>query len=266
MRALALAVAALAMTLRPAAAETVVLYAAGSLNAALSEMGKAFERATGHAVRAKFGPSGLLKNEIAAGAAAHVFASANMEHPQALAKDNKSGPVHMFARNTLCALVRPGLRVDTASLIERMLDPQIKLGTSTPKADPSGDYAFAAFARADAARPGARAALEAKALQLTGGPASASPPGGRNAYGWHVAEGRADIFLTYCTNAILARRQNPDQQLVALPAPISVGADYGLTVIAGAPPAATVLVEFILSAAGQKILAGFGFAPPSASQ
>jgi molybdate transport system substrate-binding protein len=66
-----------------------------------------------------------------------VFASANMEHPQALSAAKKSGPVHLFARNRLCALVKPGLNVDSANLLERMLDPAIKLATSTPKADPS---------------------------------------------------------------------------------------------------------------------------------
>ena len=77
----------------------------------------------------------------------------------------------------------------------------MKVGTSTPKADPSGDYAFEVFAKAEALKAGSRAALEQKALQLTGAPASAQPPAGRNVYGWHVAEGRADIFLTYCTAA-----------------------------------------------------------------
>ena len=75
-------------------------------------------------MQTKFGPSGLLKNEIAGGAAAEVFASANMEHPQALASEKRSGPVVLFARNRLCALVRPGLEVTPASLLGRMLDPQ----------------------------------------------------------------------------------------------------------------------------------------------
>ena len=76
-----------------------------------------------------------------------------------------------------------------------------------------------------------------------------------------MAEGRADIFLTYCTNALAARKQYPDQQMVELPEALAVGADYGLTVIDGAPEAAQEFVEFILSADGQKILAGYGFAP-----
>src|SRR5882724_12318685 len=184
-RKLAAAVVVLAMTMQAKATDPVQLYAAGSLRAALTEIAAAFEAQTGIKVQAKFGPSGLLKDEIAGGAKAEVFASANMEHPQALAKANKSGPVVLFARNRLCAMARPGLAVTSDTLLERMLDPQVKLGTSTPKADPSGDYAFEVFRKADSIRPNARSVLEQKALQLTGGAGSAAPPAGRNAYGWH---------------------------------------------------------------------------------
>jgi len=184
-----------------------------------------------------------------------------MEHPQALSAAKKSGPVQLFARNRLCALVEAGLKVDSTSLLDRMLDPATKLATSTPKADPSGDYAFQVFAKAESIRPGARAALEKKALQLTGSAESAQPPAGRNVYGWHVGEGRADIFLAYCTAAREAQKQNPEQQIVELPESIAVGADYGLTVITGAPAAAERFAQFILSPAGQKILTGYGFTP-----
>jgi molybdenum ABC transporter molybdate-binding protein len=244
-----------------ALADTVQLYAAGSLRDALTDAAKAFEAKTGDKVMAKFGASGLLKNEIAGGAAAQVFASANMEHPQALHDANKSGPVLRFARNKLCALVKPDMQVDSTSLLDRMLDTNVKLGTSTPKADPSGDYAFEVFRKAGAIKPGAQAILEQKALQLTGSANSAAPSAGRAVYGWHVAEGRADIFLTYCTNALAAQKQNPGQQIVALPDKLSVGADYGLTVLAGAPPAATAFADFIASAERQKILVNHGFAP-----
>jgi molybdenum ABC transporter molybdate-binding protein len=244
------------------AADSTLLYAAGSLRGALTEAARAFEQRTGGTVTAKFGPSGLLRDQIAAGVPAHVFASANMEHPQSLTDAGKAGPVTMFARNTLCALVRPGIAVDETHLLSCLLDPQIKLGTSTPKADPSGDYAFAVFAKADALEPGVRATLEAKALKLTGAVDSAAPPAGRNVYGWHVAEGCADIFLTYRTNAIEAQAQNPSQQIVALPPALAVGADYGLTVIDSAPAAAQAFADFIVSPAGQAILRAHGFASP----
>src|SRR5262249_30303193 len=142
----------------------------------------------------------------------------------------------------------------STALLTRMLDGNVKLGTSTPKADPSGDYAFEVFRRAEAIKPGAQSELEKKALQLTGSASRAPAPAGKAVYGWHVAEGRADIFLTYCTNALAAQKENPGQQIVALPDNLAVGADYGLTVIARAPAAAQRLADFIVSPEGQKIL------------
>src|ERR1700730_12105527 len=173
-----------------------------------------------------------------AGAKAEVFASANMEHPQALAQAGRAGPVVLFARNRLCALARPGLAVEPTTLLDLMLDPQVKLGTSTPKADPSGDYAWDVFRKADALRAGAYATLTKKALQLTGSPSSVAPPADRNIYGTLVGQGRADLFLTYCTNALVAVKENPGQHMVALPDQLAVGADYGLTVMVTASPPA----------------------------
>ena len=241
-------------------ADTVHLYAAGSLKAALTDVAKAYEKKSGNKIDAKYGASGLLKDEIAGGAKADVFASANMEHPQALHAAKLSGPAMLFVRNRLCALAKPGLRVTSEKLLDRMLDAKVKLGISTPKADPSGDYAFEVFRKAEAIKPGAQAILEKKALQLTGSANSAAPPAGRTVYGWHVAEGRADIFLTYCTNAVMAQKENPEQQVMALPRELAVGADYGLTVMNGASPAAQRFAEFIMSAEGQKILVSHGFA------
>ena len=241
------------------AADTVLLHAAGSLRGALTEVSNAFEKSSGATVQAKYGASGLLRDEIAGGAKAEVFASANMEHPAALSKAGKSGPVQLFARNRLCALVKPGLAVTSANLLERMLDPAIKLGTSTPKADPSGDYAFEVFRKADVLKLGANDVLSKKALQLTGGPNSPAPPKDRSVYGILVADGQADIFLTYCTNALVAQRENPGQQIVALPDQLAVGADYGMTVVNGASANAERFVLFILSSEGQTILTKHGF-------
>jgi ABC-type molybdate transport system substrate-binding protein len=247
------------------ASEPVLLHAAGSLRSALTEVASAFEAASGQKVDAKYGPSGTLKDETAGGMRAEVFASANMEHPKALAAAGKSGPVVLFARNRLCALVRPGLAVEPATLLDRMLDPNVKLGTSTPRADPSGDYACEMFRKADKLKPGAFVALEQKALQLTGGPNAPTAPPGRTIYGVLVAEGKADIFLTYCTGAIEARKQNAGQQIVALADELAVGADYGLTVLTRASPQAYQFAMFILSMDGQRVLARHGFAAPPAA-
>jgi len=200
-----------------------------------------------------------MRERIEKGETAQVFASANMRHPQTLEQAGRGGPVALFARNKLCALAQPDLAVDTASLLTVMLDPAVRLGTSTPKADPSGDYAWALFAKAEALEPGAKATLEEKALPLTGGPLSAKAPEGRNTYGWVMESGQADLFLTYCTNGVLAQKEVPDLKIVAVPAGLAVGADYGLLVLDGAPAEAWRLALYILSPVGQAVLADYGF-------
>jgi molybdate transport system substrate-binding protein len=252
----------LAMTSAARASETVLLHAAGSLRDALTEVAAEFQKASSIAVMPKFGASGLLRDAISGGEKAEVFASANMAHPRALATAGKAAPVVLFARNELCAFTRPGLTATPANLLDRMLDPAIKLGTSTPRADPSGDYAFAVFARAEQLRPGAKTALEAKALQLTGGPNTRQAKPGVNIYGEVLAEGAADIFLAYCTNEGPIRRQQSGISMVRLPENLAVGADYGLTVMNGASPNAWRFAMFVLSGDGQRVLAKHGFAAP----
>ena len=189
-----------------------------------------------------------------------MFASANLLHPRTLVAAGWGGPVALFARNRLCALARTNVAASPATLLDVILDPAVRLGTSTPKADPSGDYAWQLFDKAETLRPGSFATLDKKALQLTGGPESPKAPEGRNTYGWVMAEDRADVFLTYCTNAVLARKEVPELQIIDLPDALAVGADYGLIVRRDAPDAASRLALLVLAPEGQAILADYGFA------
>jgi ABC-type molybdate transport system substrate-binding protein len=250
---------AAALAAFPAAADPVLLHAAGSLRAALTEVAADFAAAEGVEVATEFAASGTLRERIEGGEAAHVFASANMGHPRRLAEAGRAGPVALFARNSLCALTAPGVTATPDTLLDVMLSDAVRVGTSTPKADPSGDYAFELFGKAEALRPGARAALEGKALQLTGAPDSPKAPEGRNQYAWVMQEGQADLFLTYCTNAVLAKAEAAELGIVSVPPALAVGADYGLTVMKGSPEGAWRLAMHILSPAGQAVLDRYGF-------
>lgn len=241
------------------AQEAVKLYAAGSLKAALGEVAGTYEAAYKTPVETTFAPSGLLRQRIEKGERAQVFASANMKHPKTLEGKGVGGPVALFARNKLCALAQESVGVTTETLLDVLLDPATRLGTSTPKADPSGDYAWQLFDKADAIRSGAGETLKAKALQLTGGPDSEKAPQGRNQYGWVMEGKKADVFLTYCTNAVLARKEVPTLKIVPVPAALSVGADYGLIVLDQENLAAWRLALYILSPEGQGVLANYGF-------
>jgi len=242
-----------------ASADSLTLYAAGSLKAALGDVAASYEKTYKMKVATKFGPSGLLRKAIEGGENPDVFASANMAHPEKLASGGWGSPVVLFARNQLCALAQPDVAVTTDNFFNTLLDKNVRVGTSTPKADPSGDYAWELFRKADTVKAGSFTTLSGKALQLTGGPDSEKAPPGRNQYGWVMGEKKADVFLTYCTNAVLARKDVQTLQIVRIPEELSVGADYGLLVRNGAPNEAWRLAMYILSPEGQKILKEYGF-------
>jgi ABC-type molybdate transport system substrate-binding protein len=248
-----------------AAAQGLTVHAAGSLRSAMTELAADFERARSTPVKLVFGPSGLLMDRLAGGEASDVFASANMTHPQALAEAGRAEPVQAFARNALCGLAAPGFSLQGRPLAQRLLDADVRVGTSTPKADPSGDYAFQMFERIEAtgaAGPGSATALKNRALQLTGGPDSPKPQPGRSLYGALVAGGQADLFITYCTNVAEARQEYPALQSIPVPDSINVGARYGIVVMKPASPAAAAFVSHVLGAEGRRVLATHGFSPP----
>src|SRR5271169_5468598 len=165
-----IALFAVSLTLAsPARADTLHVFAAGSLTDAFSDLLRRFPAGPDSVAPPEFGPSGMLREKIEAGAPADILASADMDHARRLALGHPERSVINFTRNRLCVLARSGIGLTPANMLDRLLDPSVRLATSTPGADPGGDYAWAVFARAETVHPGARAALEAKALKLVGG-------------------------------------------------------------------------------------------------
>jgi len=90
--------------------------------------------------------------------------------------------------------------------------------------------------------------LEGRGVVESHGSASPQPPADRNVYGVLVASAQADVFITYCTNAVVAIAEQPQLRSTPIPPAINVGADYGLTVRNGAPAQAQAFAAFLLSA------------------
>lgn len=236
----------------------VTLYAAGSLKGALSEVAAAFTQQTGIPVKGVFGPSGMLRERIEKGEIVDVFTSADMNHPRKLAASGKAPFVVRFTGNRLCAMAKPDVGLTAENVLEKALSPKIKLGTSTPLSDPSGDYTWKIFDKAEASKPGATQALKTKALQLVGGPNSEVIPEGRSAVPYMFSTGKADMFIAYCTTGQAARAEGVTLTVVNLPPALAQSADYGMVVLTKSPESAQ-LALFIMSEAAQTILAKWGF-------
>jgi len=238
------------------------VYAAGSLREAMTQVAADYQARTGQAVELSFGASGLLRERIEKGEAAQVFASADTDHPKRLAQGGAWQEPRVFVRNSLCALTGANVNATPDTLLQTLLQPAVRVGTSTPVSDPSGDYAWALFRKADAQQPGAYATLDKKALKLTGAADSPKPPAGRSFYAWAMDEGQADVFLTYCTNAVAAQKEVPRLKVVSVPPALQVGAPYGMTVATGAPPQAQAFAQALLQAPAQQVFKRFGFEGP----
>jgi molybdate transport system substrate-binding protein len=242
----------------PALAGTVQVAASGSLRGALTELMAASGIAAADFAAPVFGAGGLLRQKIEAGALhADLFASADTAQPRHLAQDGRYLPVIAFARNQMCLVSRAALGVTADTMADRLLDPAVRLATSTPGNDPGGDWAEAVFDRVEALHPGARALLDAKALRLPGNVPLV--PGHGMAASVFLGN-QADVMLSYCTGAPALVKEAPDLTVTPLPAALAVRPTEGLTVLADNPEAMR-LALFILSEPGQAILAKHGFLP-----
>jgi molybdate transport system substrate-binding protein len=242
----------------PASADTLKVMAAGSLRAAMTDLLQHFPRQSDEVDTPEFGSSGLMRQKIEGGAPVDVFASADMEQPHKLAADHPERLVILFARNSLCALARPGVGLNEANFLDRLLDPAVRIATSTPGSDPLGTYSWEVFARADSVKPGARATLEAKAKKLVGGGEKTPPlvPGKGAIEGIFLSD-QADVMLIYCSAVSAIQKEVPSLISMKLPSTLAVDPADGL-IILNSKPVAYRFVAFVMSEEGQATLQRHG--------
>ena len=233
--------------------------AAGSLKDAFTAIFADFTKQYGNSFSPLWGPSGSLRERLKNGEAFDIFASAALPHAQALTDAGISGPSVLFARKTLCIVTDPSRDLNAANLVETLLRPEIRIGTSTPVADPAGDYTWEMFRRIDAQRPGAFETLSTKAQQISGGPATPSTVNGRPRMLVALDDHEIDLFVSYCSGARAMVRESPRYKSLDLSGEFSVGPEYGLTVSHKAVPGAADFAMYLLSPQGQASLKSFGF-------
>lgn len=137
--------------------------------------------------------------------------------------------------------------------------PRLRLATSTPGCDPSGDYTRQLFARIEARYRGLGNAMAGRAQQLVGGRDSLSVPPGEIAGAWLIRQNLADLFIGYAHYGP-ALAACDDLRTLTIPAPWNIRCDYQLARLR-ADPAALALYRFILGDVGQGYLRQAGFMP-----
>ncbi len=106
-------------------------------------------------------------------------------------------------------------------------------------------------------RPGAYAKLDAKALKLVGG--ELNPAVTESAYPAIFKDRKADVFITYCTNAVDTAALIPGLTWLRFTDGINVAAVYGIGVSVNAPKEADAFVAFATGPEGRRIFDRYGF-------
>lgn len=236
---------------------TLTLFAAGSLRRAFLPLQAQFTAQTGIAVDITFGPAGLLRERIEKGEACSVFASANRQHPQALYEAGRAQNPRLFARNELILTVKNSPQTAGKEWLELLSDSALRLGTSTPQCDPSGDYTWQLFDHIEASHPGLGESLKRRAMQLVGGRDTLTLPPGVIASSWLLREGWADLFIGYAHYAT-ALVGETDIRSVSIPAPWNIRCEYYVTQLEESD-AARQFCQFMLAQDGQRCLHDAGF-------
>ncbi len=245
-----------------AAPQTVEIFSAGSLRGVVNDLATDIAPALNIQVKATFGGSGLLRERIEKGATPDLFLSADLGSPRKLEAQGRTVvPAVAIARNRMCIVSRRSAGVTAANLIDRLLAKEVRVKTSTPIADPAGDYAWAIFERIEALRPGSGAVLEGKARALMDVKAPATSPG-QHPYAALFQSGQIDDAITYCSGIAALQKDAPELASFPVPAQLDPHPIDGLAVLSD-KSAALRLALFLLSEKGQAIVAKEGLLPVS---
>lgn len=230
------------------AAAPLLVSAAVSLTEALNECGTAFTAATGVPVRFNFAASNILARQIARGAPADVFVSA--DEPQmdyaARAGAIEPGSLATVASNQLVVVV-PGATAPRWTTPRHLIEPSVKrIAVGDPVAVPAGVYARQWLQRIGLWRQAESRIVPA--VSVRGALAA-------------VSTGAVDVGIVYRTDAAAASGISVVYEVSGDAAPAIL---YPAAVVKQslAISSARRFVKFLQGAAAQRILARHGFGPP----
>jgi molybdate transport system substrate-binding protein len=231
----------------------LTIFTAASLTEAFKEMAAEIERANpGTKLTFNFAGSPTLRTQLAQGARADVFASADEPNMAGAEKDGTiSGEPQIFARNQLVVVV-PATNPTGIKTLQDLAKPNIKL-VLTHKDVPVGNYARQAlekmshdpaFGHDFATRVLANLVSEETNVKQVAS---------------KVQLGEADAGLVYATDVTPAIHEAV--KVIHIPPEYNVMARYPIAIVKGGrnQQGARAFIEYVLSPAGQAILERYGF-------
>ncbi len=221
---------------------TVTVLAAASLTEAFTTLGQEFEKAhPGTTVRLSFGASSDLAQQITSGAKVDVFASASPKNMQQVITAGDAKASTDFVSNVMEIAVPPS-NPGNVTKLDDLARSGLKVALCQPQV-PCGSVAATVFANAK---------ITVKPVTLEADVKSTLTK---------VTTGEVDAGVVYVTDV---RSAGSKVKGIEIPADVNASTKYPITVLDDAPnaTAAQAFQAYVLSDAGQKVLADDGFAKP----
>jgi molybdate transport system substrate-binding protein len=239
--------------------QELMVFAAASLTDAFKNIGTQFEEQNkGTKVTFSFGASNQLRLQIEQGAAADVFASANMKEMETLAKGGlvAADKSQVFARNRLVVLV-PKQNPGKIESLKALAKPGIKLVIAHENV-PVGKYALEMLAKASAIADYGADFKDKVAANVV------SKEENVKAVVSKVQLGNADAGIAYVSD--VTEKALKEVSTVDVPDNVNLTATYPIAPLQKSKMAgvAASFVAFVLSENGQKALMDQRFLPGGA--
>src|ERR1700761_9331645 len=228
-----------------ARADELVVSAAASLTNAFKAVSEVFEQQhPGTKVLLNFGASDVLMQQIVKGAPADVFASADQKAMDKAAAEKVIASRRDFAANSLVLIVPADSHFARAGVSDLTSANVKRVAFGDPASVPVGRYTQGALQAA-----GVWDAVSAKAALASNVRQSLD----------YVSRGEVDAGFVFSTDAAVM----PDKVKVAMNVPTQTPITYPIAQVEGSRHAADAqaFMNFVLSPAGQAVLAKYGFKP-----
>jgi len=237
----------------------VQIFAARSLREPFLAMQERLWRPAKLEADLQFGPAAVLREKIEAGEPADIMATPGRSHQMKLFKAGLAEEPVRFAGNEMVLLVSPERLGGSMDPFDALLNPMLHIGMATPGIDPSGDYAEAILKKLETMLPEEGPGVRERVQILMGGREPPTQPPGRNIHAWLIETEKADIFLTYRSNAMAAKRDRHHLRYIALPRELAQPTSCHLCLLSGAKKDAQKIAHSITGDAAQAIFEEFGF-------
>ncbi len=242
-------------------AATLRIMAADALPKPIMEIGNIFKKEhPGVKIDYNFLGAGVLKGDIEEGAPCDVFLSANGKFQRQLKHKGFLKSYEVFAYDYLAAATpyNNPAGITHSNLIQKLMDPNVALTTSSHHADPAGDYTWKMFRIINRRFPGAFKKITGHVNHLLDA-ALVMPV---------LESGNTDLGILYASQLLELKRSGAKINIIAIPKKYNTKAKFTASVLNQSKYKSLDedFIKLLFSKKGKKILTYWGFSPANSSK